>query len=156
VAVVAVSLLNHYITRVYEHERTEEGLCKDVSVASTGMQRDRRLQRSPHPPVAARYAASAGRGQGPPGHPAVDAAAYPGGLWRLETLSAVGDAARWRRRFGEAAVRCGVRRLRRFEALSELCTNAQITVAVIVRGCNRRLIRPLDRREMKSYPSAVD
>ena len=106
-AAVAVSLLHYYITRVYEHERAEEGLCKDVSVASTGMRRDRRLQRSPHPPVAARYAASAGRGQGPPGHPAVDAAAYLGGLWRLETLSAVGDAARWRRRFGAACGGCG-------------------------------------------------
>jgi hypothetical protein len=89
VVVVAVSLLNHYIIRVYEHERTEEGLCKDVPVASTGTQRDRRLQRSPHPTLGARYAASAGQDRG---HPAVDAAANPGGLWRLETLSAATDA----------------------------------------------------------------
>jgi hypothetical protein len=126
VVVVAVSLLHYYITRVYEHERTEEGLCKDVSAANTRMmQGDRRPQRHSHPTLAARYAASAGRGHGPPGHPASNAAAYPGGLWRLETLSAVGDAVRWRRRFGAAAVRCGVRRSRRFEVLSELFTNAQ-------------------------------
>jgi hypothetical protein len=113
VVVVAVSLLNHYITRVYEHERTEEGLCKDVSAANTRMmQGDRRPQRHSHLTLGARYAASAGRDRGLRAirrlTPQPIRAVYGG--WRpyprLATLSD-GDGGSVRRRFGAARGDCG-------------------------------------------------